>query len=147
MSKINHKKNTTHAKQHKVSTNKETRIVFGKVSPEYQEYLMMLYPEYCAEIIRSDEGWDCTHCSESTFPIASNLFGVEVRQFGDNALDILSDFSLCLRDKYAAREFRFIGDSLIVFAVDAPEKEVYLIWHTIMQVYHMEVFEDESTTC
>lgn len=141
MSKKKHKKmNHTHANHRKVLTKKPTGFSYGKPGPDMLEF-MMKYPEYFKESKLKDGKWVEIPCTETTFPITGNLFSVRIIQRGDDAFEAIADFALCLHDRYAVREFRFAGDDLMIFAVDAPVEDVTLIWETIIQIYNLGDFK------
>ena len=140
MSKKKHKKmNRKHEKHYKIP-NGETAFSFCTLLPEVQQE-MMKHPNAFVELKQSGDGFEVIPGTEVSFPIEGNFFKVSLLQYGDDAADIATDFTTYLFDKYVTREFCLSGESVIIFAVDAPVDEVYLVWRTIMRVYNFE--EDE----
>ena len=140
MSKKKHKKmNHKHANHHKIS-KRPTAFSFSTLLPEVQQELMK-FPNDFVELKLSSDGFEVIPGTEVSFPIEGNFFKVSLLQYGDDAADIAADFTACLFNKYATREFCISGDTVIIYAVDAPVDEVYLVWRTLMHVYNFE--EDE----
>ena len=143
MSNEKHKKSKVLTNQHKSPPSKQIHFKFGQLIPEAIEY-MMTHPENFKEVKIQDSEWVD---AEITFPIAGNLFYVRVLEYGDGANVIISNFSKCLCEMFAARKFLVAEERTIIFAVDAPAEAVICLWDTILRVHTEEDFFDESKTC
>ena len=143
MSNGKHKKDKALTNQHNASPSKPIHFKFGQLIPDAMEY-MMAHPENFKEVKKQDGEWVE---AEIAFPIAGNLFYVRVLEYGDGANVIISNFSKCLCEMFAARRFLVAEERTIIFAVDAPAEAVISLWDTILRIHTEEDFFDESKTC